>query len=144
MLKKTVTYTDYEGKEKTETLLFNLTRAEAYELLASLDDETIQYLDDAAKRAGDENTEAPVPTRKDRVTILKFIKQLIMSSYGVRTEDGHFMKSPELSASFAASEAYSELFMTFMNDDGAAAAFFNGLIPQGMNAKAIKAVEADA
>ena len=39
------------------------------------------------------------------------------------------MKSPEISAKFAATEAYSNLFMELLTDTKAATDFINGLAP---------------
>ena len=37
MLKKTITYTDFNGKQRTETFYFNLTKAEVAEMEATVD-----------------------------------------------------------------------------------------------------------
>ena len=61
-------------------------------------------------------------------------KEIILASYGVRSEDGkRFMKSEKAKEEFESSEAFVELFMELATDEKAAADFVNGLIPQGLN-----------
>jgi hypothetical protein len=63
--------------------------------------------------------------------IVDTFKELILKAYGEKSADGkYFYKSPEISAKFAATEFYSELFMELSSDADAASKFFNGIIPQ--------------
>lgn len=118
MLAKTITYTDYNGEERTETLYFNLSKAELMELEMSVDGgwaERMQKIVDA----------------KDLPTLSRIFKDIILRSYGEKSADGRrFIKSEALSQSFAQSEAYSELFMELLTVDGAAADFMSKIIPQ--------------
>lgn len=118
MLAKTITYTDYNGEERTETLYFNLSKAELMELEMSVDGgwaERMQKIVDA----------------KDLPTLSRIFKDIILKSYGEKSADGRrFIKSDALSQSFAQSEAYSELFMELLTVDGAAADFMSKIIPQ--------------
>ena len=68
------------------------------------------------------------------------VDDFIKSSYGEKSEDGkRFVKSPELSEAFAQTEAYSELFIELMSDEGAnLAKFVNGIIPQQIAAEVAK------
>ena len=53
-----------------------------------------------------------------------------MKAYGQKSDDGRrFIKSKELSDSFAQTEAYSQLFMELATDADAAAKFVNGIVP---------------
>lgn len=122
MLQKEITYTDLNGIERTETHYFNMTKAEMVEYDANYErwGGVLPYLTMLAK------------SKSPRKMIATF-KDLILRSYGEKTGDGRFIKSKELSDSFAASEAYSELFMEITmgdNAEEAAAAFINGIIPQ--------------
>lgn len=122
MLKKTITYTDFNGETRKEDFHFNLTRAEITELELSIDG----GLSDKIKRI----TEA-----KDVPEIMHVFKDLILKSYGVKSPDGkRFIKSPQLSEEFAQTEAYSDLFMELATDSTSAAAFVNGIMPQDMQA----------
>lgn len=123
MLKKTITYTDYNGETRKEDFYFNMTRAEVTEMELSIDG----GLSDMIKRV----TEA-----KDVPTIIKIFKDLVLKAYGVKSPDGkRFIKSKELSEEFSQTEAYSDLFMELATDSASAAAFVNGIMPQDIQAK---------
>ena len=117
MIKKTITYTDYNGEERKEDFYFNLSKAELMEMELSVNGgfaEMIQKIVDA----------------KDTPSIMKIFKDLILKAYGEKSDDGkRFMKSEEISQAFAQTEAYSELFMELATDDKAAADFVNGIVP---------------
>lgn len=117
MIKKTITYTDYNGEERKEDFYFNLSKAELMEMELSVNGgfaEMIQKIVDA----------------KDTPSIMKIFKDLILKAYGKKSDDGkRFMKSEEISQAFAQTEAYSELFMELATDDKAAADFVNGIVP---------------
>jgi hypothetical protein len=123
MLKKTITYTDYNGETRKEDFYFNMTRAEVTEMELSIEG----GLSDMIKRV----TEA-----KDVPAIMKIFKDLVLRAYGQKSPDGkRFIKSKELSEEFAQTEAYSDLFMELATDSTAAAAFVNGIMPQNIEAK---------
>lgn len=116
MIAKTITYTDYNGTERTETFLFNLNKAELMEMELSTSGGMAEMIQDIVKS-------------KDSATIVKIFKNMILKSYGVKSEDGRrFIKSEELSNDFSMTEAYSKLFMELATDSDAAAAFVNGII----------------
>lgn len=118
MLKKTITYTDYEGVERTENFYFNLTKAELAEMELTTDGgmkERLQRIVDA----------------KDGKAIMREFKGIIMKAYGVKSDDGkRFRKSEELSKEFEESPAYDILFMELVTDADAAANFVQGILPQ--------------
>ena len=117
MLKKTITYTDYNGVERTEDFYFNLTKAELMEMEIG----TTGGMADMSKRIID---------AKDAPAIIKIFKELVLKAYGEKSADGkRFVKSEEISNGFAQTEAYSQLFMELATDADAAAAFVNGIIP---------------
>lgn len=117
MLKKTITYTDYNGVERTEDFYFNLTKAELMEMEIG----TTGGMADMIKRIVD---------AKDAPAIIKIFKELVLKAYGEKSADGkRFVKSEEISNGFAQTEAYSQLFMELATDADAAAAFVNGIIP---------------
>ncbi len=117
MLKKTITYTDYNGVERTEDFMFNLTKAEILEMQLTKDG----GMDAAIKKIVD---------AKDAPEIMKVFKDLILKAYGIVSDDGRrFIKSKEISDSFAQTEAFSMLFMELATDTDAASAFVNGIVP---------------
>lgn len=118
MLTKSITYTDYDGNERTENFMFNLTKAE----LAELNLTTEGGLQVAIQRIIDS---------KDIPEITKWFKKIIMMAYGEKSLDGRrFVKSKELSEEFLQTEAYSELFIELISDENAAANFISGVVPQ--------------
>ena len=123
MIKKTITYTDYEGVERTEDFFFNLSKPELIDLELSED-------------GGMQNKLQRIIAAKDVKEIIEIMKNLIYISYGEKTDDGkRFVKSKELSDSFVQTEAYSELFMQLSTDDKAASEFIKGIIPANLAAE---------
>lgn len=131
MISKTVTYKDFNGTERKETFYFNLTEAEVTELQLG----TVGGLTDMLQKIVDAN---------DSATLIKVFKDLVLKAYGEKSADGRrFMKSDEIRAAFAETEAYSQIFMELVFDNDAAAKFFNGVIPAGM-ADRVKNIPAPA
>lgn len=138
MLKKTITYTDFNGVEVTEDFYFNLTKAELVEMEIS---ETVIK---GEEQIGGmvEKLNAVAKSGEGRL-IMEVFKDIIARAYGVRSEDGkRFIKKPELFEEFAQTEAYSELFMSFVTDAEAAANFINGIMPFDVAQQAQEASEA--
>lgn len=120
MYVKEITYTDYNGTERTEKFYFNLSIAELTEMELS----TAGGLAESIKRIVD---------AKDAPSLVKIFKDLIFRSYGEKDPDGRrFIKSEELSKAFSQTEAYSNLFMLLATDSDEAAKFINGIIPADM------------
>lgn len=118
MLKKTITYVDYNGVERTEDFYFNLTKAEVMEMELSTTGGYVEMLEE-------------IINAKDSATLIKIFKDLILRAYGEKSKDGkRFVKSEELSTAFSQTEAYSMMFMEFATDADAASAFVNGILPQ--------------
>lgn len=119
MLKKTITFTDYNGTSRTEDFYFNLTKAEITEMEMG----TTGGMAEMIKR---------IVAAQDAPAIIDVFKKLILKAYGVKSPDGRrFIKSKELSEEFSQTEAYSELFMELAQDADKAAEFVNGIVPAG-------------
>ena len=117
MLKKIITYTDYNGVERTEPFYFNLSKAELMEMELGVTGGMTEMLD-------------KIIAAKDAPSLMKTFKEMIMKAYGVKSDDGkRLIRSEELSIAFTQTEAYSVLFMELITDDKAAADFVNGIIP---------------
>lgn len=122
MLKKTITYTDYDGNERTEDHLFNLSKAECMEM-------------ELSTNGGMENLIKRIISEQDNEKIVKIFKDIILKAYGVKSPDGkYFRKSAEISADFASTEAYSTLFMELATDADAAAKFITAVLPANPDA----------
>lgn len=117
MLKKTITYNDYNGNERTEDLYFNLSQAEVMEMEMS----TTGGLAEMIQK---------IVAAQDAPAIIKIFKEIILKAYGEKSPDGkRFIKSDEISKAFSQTEAYSKLFMELATDADAAAKFVNGIVP---------------
>ncbi len=126
MLKKTITYSDYNGVERSEDFYFNLNKAEITEMELG----TTGGLSEMLKK---------IIAAKDTPSLIRIFKDLILKAYGEKSEDGkRFIKSKELSEAFSQTEAYSILFMELATDDNAAAAFVKGIIPADVAAEVAK------
>lgn len=124
MLKKTITYKDYNGVERTEDKYFNLSKAEIMEMEMSTAGGFAEMVQGIVKA-------------QDAPAIMKIFKDIILKSYGEKSPDGkRFIKSKELSDEFSQTEAYSDLFMELCTNAEASAAFINGIIPADVAEKA--------
>lgn len=118
MLKKTIKYTDYNGIEREEDFYFNLSKAEVAEMELSVAGGLVKKIE-------------KIVENEDGGQIVRLFKEIILDSFGVKSEDGRrFIKSEELSIEFSQTEAYSVLFVELASDAEAAAAFVNGIVPQ--------------
>lgn len=127
MLKKVISYTDYNGVEREEPFYFNLSKAECLEMEMG----TVGGLEQMIQAIIDE---------QDAGRLIELFKEIILKSYGVKSPDGkRFIKSQEVVDSFAQTEAFSELFMELATNADAAAEFINGIVPQNLDLAAANA-----
>lgn len=118
MLKKTITYEDYDGNTRTEDHYFNFTKAELAEMNFNASGGLAKILE-------------KMIAEQDIKRLGAFFKDLIVKSYGEKTLDGKYhIKNEELTTAFLQSGAYSEFFMELLSDADMAAAFVNGIIPK--------------
>ena len=118
MLKKVITYTDYDGNERTETHYFNLSKAE----LLDMEMFTVGGYTSMLERVIEE---------RDQVELVKLFREIVLKSYGIKSDDGkRFMKSEEITRAFTETEAFTELYMELATNSEAAAAFVNGIMPK--------------
>ena len=121
MLKKTVTYVDYNGVERTEDFYFNLTKAEVAEMEMAVEGCFSKMLEE-------------IIASKDNVKIVSLFKQMVLKAYGEKSADGRrFVKSEEISKAFSETEAYSEIFMDLALNCDQAAAYVNGIMPANLD-----------
>lgn len=118
MFKHTVTYTDYNGVERTEDLYFNLTQAEAIILDNSVPGGLGMKLDRIGKSA-------------DNVEIMETMLFLIRKTYGVKSEDGRrFIKNDAIFDEFCQTEAFNVFFTDLCTDLNFSAKFLRGVLPE--------------
>ena len=115
MLTKTITYTDYNGVERTEKFYFNLTQIEVLELELDTPD-------------GMENMIKTIMDSNDVNASIALVRKFLMKSYGVKSEDGkRLIKNDTVREEFEQTEAFSQLFIELITNADKAAEFFNGL-----------------
>lgn len=130
MLKKTITYVDYDGNERKEDFYFNLTMAELTEWLTTNGGYTL-----------DKMMEKLVKTQNSK-EIMEIFKTLIQKSYGEKSIDGRrFVKNDEVLKNFTETEAYSQLYMDLVSDPKEFASFFNGIVPANISAEISKVMD---
>ena len=117
MLKKVITYKDYDDKERTETFYFNLSQAEVMEMELAID-------------GGLAKTIETITTTQDVKRIIELFKQIILKAFGEKSPDGkRFVKTQEIRDAFSQTEAYSQLFVELATDSDAATTFINAILP---------------
>lgn len=122
MYKIDLEYEDFTGETVQETLYFNLTKTEAMALASKEDGKYVDILKNIAEMGN--------PQR-----ILEVFTELVLSSYGVRSEDGRrFMKNDTLREEFRCSAAFDELMSRLITDKDTSVEFINAIIPtKGIN-----------
>ena len=75
MLKKSITYVDYNGTERTETFHFNLSKAELMEMEMGTTGGLAEMIN-------------KIVQTQDAPAIIKVFKDLILKAYGERSADG--------------------------------------------------------
>lgn len=134
MLKKSITYTDYNGEKQTDECYFNLSKAELLEM-------------EMSEKGGFENYIKKLMEEKDNKKIYALFKDLILMSYGQKSADGRtFIKKKMvdgqmiyLKDEFEQTEAFTELMMELISGgDEAMAKFINALIPKEIAEQAAK------
>lgn len=117
MIKKTVTYKNYNGVEVTEDYYFNLNKAEVVEMQMTTEGGFAEKVDKIIKA-------------QDTPTLINIFKDLVLKAYGVKSDDGRrFMKSEQIREEFTQTEAYSEIFMSLAFNADEASEFINGIMP---------------
>ena len=129
MLKKTITYVDYDGNEVTDDFYFNLTQAEILRAEMNTD-----------KAIGLEATIEALKEEKNSQKIMEMFEKFIRMSIGKKSPDGkRFIKNDEIADEFMETQAYSDLIVSFFQDPQKGADFFNAIIPKQENKPAIPA-----
>lgn len=126
MLKKTITYEDFNGNMCTEDFFFNLTTAELTELQLSYTGGFATYLQQ-------------IVDAQDIPTLAKVFKEIVLMSYGEKTADGkRFVKrnaeGRRLADEFVDSAAYSALYTELFTNDKTASDFINAILPKNIPA----------
>lgn len=116
MIKKVIPYTDFDGNPRVEEFWFNLTKAEMMDLGLSKDGGYDKYMEQLmhSTKVGE---------------AIEVFKKILLLAYGKKSLDGRkFEKSPEITADFVATQAYSDLYVELASDPDKAAEFMNGVM----------------
>lgn len=120
MVKKSIAYLDYNGNKCVDDYYFHLNNVEWLRLDSKYDG-IRDFLSQVTKGV------------KPRHAVMDFLEDLILTAYGEKSEDGKkFVKTKELRDDFSMSEAYSELFTSFLLDTQKGIDFFNALSPKNL------------
>lgn len=120
MIKKTITYDDFNGDKQTEEHYFHMSKMELVDMELSKEGGLSTFLP-AIVKSGD--------TRK----ILDIFRSIIAQSYGVRSDDGkRFNKDPKATEEFMNSLAFEAMFMELVSSETAAGEFVAGIIPKDL------------
>lgn len=126
MYKMTRTFTDFDGKQRTEDFYFNLTRAEVFKMDVMAEGGLVASL----KKIIDE---------QDGKKLYERFEEFVDLSYGEKSLDGRrFQKSQEILEKFKQTEAYSDLIVDLASNAEFASAFINGILPND-NSTAVSA-----
>lgn len=121
MVKKTITYTDFDGREVTKDFYFNLNKTE----FRTLDRKTPGGLERWIDQIRSEN---------DIDSLVDLLDVLILESYGERAEDGRFVKEDpygrRLSSYFKVSDAWDVMFTELSQDPDMLQSFLTGIVPK--------------
>ena len=126
MLKKDITFTNFDDVEVTETWYFNLTKTELAEMELSM-------------RGGFSEVLKTIGREKNPELVISTFKEILLKTVGKRSEDGRrFMKNQEIRDEFVEIGAYDTLFMEMITDADAAAKFINGVMPKDLVEETMK------
>lgn len=124
MIAKNITYTDFNGNERTDECLFHFSDSELMEL-------------EMSTSGGLANMLTRIIQAQDAPAIMENFKKIILKAYGEKSADGkRFEKSEAISTAFSQTGAYDKLFMELVTDAKKASEFINAVIPQNTKAAA--------
>lgn len=130
MLKKTITFENFEGEKETRDFYFNLSKADIMKMEINERSKN--------KATGLENKIKKMSDEEDIAGIYDFFESLIRKSIGKKSDDFGFVKSPEYAEGFINSDAYSVLLLELLEDETKAADFIYSIMPNDVSAEAKK------
>ena len=127
MLKKTITYTDFNGVERTEDFYFNLSKTELQEMELSIDGGMSAKL-------------AAIQKANDMREMRNFFEFIIRKAYGEKSPDGRRLMKEEgkLAQAFIETPAYDILFQDLFTGEHTLTEFLTGIVPADVAAQIAK------
>ena len=127
MLKRPITYEDFNGETVTDIYYFHLSKPELLKL-------------EVGNSGGLNALIQRIIETKDGNAIIAEFEKIVLMSYGQKSDDGkRFIKSDELREEFSQSAAYQHLFMEIATNDTKAVEFLKGILPADMQDEIEKA-----
>lgn len=136
MLKKSISYVDFNGEKQTDECYFNLSKSELTQM-------------EMSEKGGFENYISKMIEEKDNKKIYALFKEIVLSSYGEKSADGRsFIKKKlvdgqmvNLRDEFEQTVAFDTLMMELISGgEQAVAEFINKLIPRELQEELAKQV----
>ena len=128
MYKRTFTYTDFDGNERTEDAYFHFSKSEVIMM-------------ELSEAGGFGAKLQRIVDAKEGPEIIATFKEIILAAYGEKSPDGRrIVKSPEISKAFSETPMFDELFMELATNDKVAADFINHVIPAEILKEAQEAI----
>ena len=125
MLKKPVTYTNFNDEVVTKVLYFHISKTRLSENISLTD--RLNAVQDLI--AGPERQLAPEEVSE----ILDLMKLILKLSYGIRSADGEsFDQSDEIWDNFTKTAAYDALLFQLFQDEGGILEFLTGVMPKDL------------
>lgn len=121
MIKRLFEYEDFDGITRKEECVFNLSKSEIMQM-------------EIFKEGGLEKKLNKIINAQDAPEIMKMFKEIILMSYGVKSDDGRRLdKSQKLRDEFEHTPMFDMLFMELATDADAAQKFINGIVPKDIS-----------
>ena len=115
MIKKPITFVNFNGEEQTKDFYFHLSLPELTKMEAKYGADIGTY----AKKLAE---------NKDMPAMIAFLEEMILGAHGIKSEDGSsFRKNAKIREDFEYSQAYADLFEELLTNPQSAQAFGTGL-----------------
>ena len=123
MVKKHISYEDYDGNKVEKDLWFHLNKSDLAKMSLGFDNGLIDGLTELQQKG-------------DKKAVAEFIDNLLVNAYGVRKPGSDvFLKTPEIKEDFQYSLAHDEILMMLLGgEDDEIINFIVGIMP-GMSAE---------
>lgn len=118
MLKKTITYKNYNDVEVKEDFYFNLSEGDLIEMQIEAPNHDMSYYIDELKRTSEGKR------------VMEIFHMILARAYGLRSADGRDFWHDEMAwRRFKGSRAYDQLLIELISKPGAANAFIEAIMP---------------
>jgi hypothetical protein len=143
MLKRSITYINpITENQVTEEHYFHISKAQLIDLQLEYKDEPpVKDPDTGIVLEGYAARMQKIVNEKDNLGVVELLKDFIRRSYG-KKDGERFLRSPEITADFEASEAFSQLYFELCTDGDKQNEFINSILPGELQEEVNKLVAA--